>query len=82
MAALDKAFGQRRDLGLIRFQMLTGDTLAISYSSWVIQLRNSLAHERQINLSVVAVGRSVVAYWTLEDLFSGIASGEERKPFR
>jgi hypothetical protein len=32
----------------MRFQMLTGDTLAFSYSSWVIVLRNSLAHERQI----------------------------------
>ena len=52
----------------MRFQMLTGDTLAFSYSSWVIVLRNSLAHERQINLSVVAVGRSVVEYLTLEDL--------------
>ena len=40
------------------FQMLTGDTLALSYSSWVILLKNSLAHERQTNLSVVAVGRS------------------------
>ena len=57
VAALDKAFRYRRDPGLMRFQMLTGDTLAFSYSRWVILLRNSLAHERQINLSVVAVGR-------------------------
>src|SRR6476619_339473 len=60
------------------FQMLTGDTLAFSYSSWVILLKNSLAHERQINLSVVAVGRSRARRFRSRQLWQATGQHDNR----